>query len=336
MDSGASSETLRLSIIERMQNDIDRLLAPLVRSRTLARADFPDHSNVGDSAIWLGEANYLNARSDCRVAQVRKLRVSGDDINALGDGVLCLHGGGNFGDLWPRHQIFRESLMMRFPGTPIVQLPQSIHFRDSSNIDTAARAIAAHGDVTLLVRDAASLELARAHFACRSELCPDMAFWIGPVARTRKPAIPVLGVLRQDQEARGSWADSSIGRNIVIEDWLGDDRWDLRIAKVRGLLGSAYTFNREKMRRGAYDSLARARFNRGVHQLSRARVIVTDRLHVHIVSLLMGIPHAVLDNSYGKISGFMNAFQTRTPDVHVASSLADAIDWASERTERPV
>jgi len=334
MDTGESSETLRLSIIERLQNDIDRLLAPLVRSRTLALVDFPDYSNVGDSAIWIGEVNFVNARPDCRVAQVRKLHVSDDDVDALGDGVLCLQGGGNFGDLWPRHQVFRESLMMRYPGTPIVQLPQSIFFKDRANIDKAARAIAAHGNVTLLVRDAASLELARANFDCRSELCPDMAFAIGPVTRTREPETAVLGMLRQDQEARGSWSDSPMVRDIIIEDWIGDDRWDLRIAKVRGLLGSAYSLNRERMKRSVNDSLARSRFNRGVRQLSRARVIVTDRLHVHIVSLLMGIPHAVLDNSYGKISGFMNAFETCTADVHVATSLAEAIDWAKERAKQ--
>ena len=38
--------------------------------------------------------------------------------------------------------------------------------------------------------------------------------------------------------------------------------------------------------------------------LSTGGLVVTDRLHAHILSLLLDIPHVLLDNSYGKVAGF--------------------------------
>jgi pyruvyl transferase EpsO len=82
------------------------------------------------------------------------------------------------------------------------------------------------------------------------------------------------------------------------------------------------------------DAAAQQRFRRGVRQLSRARAIVTDRLHVHIVSLLLGRPHAVLDNSYGKVRNFMSAFTGGSELTYLAASLDDGIAGAREQASQ--
>jgi hypothetical protein len=69
-------------------------------------------------------------------------------------------------------------------------------------------------------------------------------------------------------------------------------------------------------------------------QISRGCAIVIDRLHVHISSLLLGRPHAVLDNSYGKVRRFMSAFSDGTDLSYKATSLADGIGWARSRAGR--
>jgi pyruvyl transferase EpsO len=56
-------------------------------------------------------------------------------------------------------------------------------------------------------------------------------------------------------------------------------------------------------------------------------VVITDRLHAHILSLLLGIPHAVLDNSYGKVGRFLAAWTGGAAGVHRASSSEDAERW---------
>ncbi len=54
--------------------------------------------------------------------------------------------------------------------------------------------------------------------------------------------------------------------------------------------------------------MAERRVARGIGVLSRAEFIVSDRLHAHIMSSLLGLPHAALDNNYGKISNFIDSW----------------------------
>jgi pyruvyl transferase EpsO len=58
---------------------------------------------------------------------------------------------------------------------------------------------------------------------------------------------------------------------------------------------------------------------------------VTDRLHAHILSVLLDLPHVVLDNNYGKVSGFMSCWTAGFPGVSTATSLPEALAWAETR-----
>jgi exopolysaccharide biosynthesis predicted pyruvyltransferase EpsI len=62
--------------------------------------------------------------------------------------------------------------------------------------------------------------------------------------------------------------------------------------------------------------------------LSEGRVVVTDRLHGHILCLLLGIPHIVLDNSYGKLRSFDETWTRTSTLTHWAASLDDAVQLA--------
>src|SRR3546814_7617772 len=54
-------ETSR-ACVARLQARLDESLAPLLGDGPVALVDYPDHANVGDSAIWLGETTYLRRR----------------------------------------------------------------------------------------------------------------------------------------------------------------------------------------------------------------------------------------------------------------------------------
>jgi pyruvyl transferase EpsO len=49
--------------------------------------------------------------------------------------------------------------------------------------------------------------------------------------------------------------------------------------------------------------------------------------------LLLGLPHAVLDNSYGKLSRFLDLWTGQAAGVYRASSLEDAERWAASQLE---
>ena len=124
-----------------------------------ALVDFPDHANVGDSAIWLGATTFFRRQHGVAPRYVASIPAFSPAAlrRAHPEGPILIHGGGNFGDLWPRHQAFREHLLETFPDRLVVQLPQSVHYGDARLADRTARVIARHGNVRLLVRDRPSL-----------------------------------------------------------------------------------------------------------------------------------------------------------------------------------
>ncbi|RUV60826.1 exopolysaccharide biosynthesis protein, partial [Mesorhizobium sp. M5C.F.Ca.IN.020.29.1.1] len=313
-------------LIDRLQDMIHDCLKDYVRAdEPLAILDFPDIRNCGDSAIWLGEMAYLKDRYDKRPAYVSRMRdFSAEDLErAVPTGPIFIHGGGNFGDLWITHQDFRERVLEQFPNRRIIQFPQSIHYKSQERRERSARIIGGHKNFVLLVRDEESKAFAEKHFDCEVRLCPDMAFCIGAL-EPEASEFPVLAMLRADLEKAGD-ADRSAYPDIPMEDWITESARQVRIAKAIGAASALLALKPAEVRLRKLDAAAHNRFRRGIRQISRGRAIVTDRLHVHICSLLIGRPHAVLDNSYGKIRRFMAAFSGGSDPFYKATSLHDRI-----------
>lgn len=295
-----------------------------------ALLDFPDHSNIGDSAIWAGERRWLDAHVGRPPDYVCSLRTWRRDVDRFcPEGPLLLHGGGNLGDIWPRQQAFRLDVLETCRHRRIVQLAQSAHFRDRAGIDRMARAVARHGRVTLLLRDAESLALARRHFDCESRLCPDAAHQLGPLAAA-PPRHRVLSVLRQDPERSADRPVALLARHGPVIDW---GRQPLVRTPADRLIERLIAPRRPEsgwlMRRRAamYDRQAAARVARGIRLLSAGATIVSDRLHVHLLAELMGRRHLVLANSYAKTARYIDVWgaSERTLQLEDPAALAEVL-----------
>src|SRR4029077_1635700 len=59
--------------------------------------------------------------------------------------------------------------------------------------------------------------------------------------------------------------------------------------------------------RSLHTRLARRRVQLGLDLVASAPVVVTDRLHAHILCLLAGVPHVLVDTGYGKLRAFVDA-----------------------------
>jgi pyruvyl transferase EpsO len=320
---------------------IDEVLQPLIPDgAACALVEFPDYGNVGDSAIWLGERRWLR-RSGIRTAYGCTIETYDRELLAarVADGVILLQGGGNLGDLWPHHQRFRERVIADFPDRRIVQLPQTITFQDSENLRRARAVFDAHPNLVLLVRDRRSLDLARSEFRATSLLCPDMALVLDNLRRPAQPEVDVLLLARSDKETRGALPG--------IEE-PGVERLDWRCDQASRLVAAARLTTRQTARRGRsvgpawalqawlFDLIAGHRLGRGCRTLSRGRVVITDRLHGHILCLLLGIPHVLLDTRFGKLKAFHETWTQGCALTHWADSpeeaLAKARSMASGRT----
>jgi exopolysaccharide biosynthesis predicted pyruvyltransferase EpsI len=326
----ATDETA--AAVAELSRRAEALLRPHVAAgEACALLDFPNHGNVGDSAIWLGTRALL-ARLGARVAYASDcLTLRADTLRAcVGDGPIFLQGGGNLGDLWPAFQRFREEVVEAFPDRRVVILPQAIHFQDAGHLERARRVFGAHPRLTLMVRDRQSLEIARAQLSLDAVLCPDLAFGLGPLRRAGAPVHDVLLLARRDQEAAAERAARQAhAADVRVADWSSDDwmvgtvRFLTRRALRPRLLGRQWRHVTP-----VYDAFARARLRAGVRLLSRARVVVTDRLHGHVLCVLLGIPHVALDNSYGKVRSLLDTWTGGLPVVSRAESAERAVALA--------
>lgn len=334
MSRGGACVDLVTSLGEEIRSTVDPLIAG---ESSFALVGFPSHSNVGDSAIWLGQLAYLRRRGGRVVYMCDEWSYDPAELSRrLGGGTILIAGGGSFGDVWPDYQRLREDVVERFKDNRIVQLPQTIHFKQRANLERARRAVASHPDFTLLARDRPSLEIASSELGCRSALCPDMAFALGPLTIDGTPADGVLALLRSDEETSGA-RQRLKDRSVERIDWPMQSAVVREGARKLGALVGRYPAAFRHLAKplyGLYGHMARERLNVGRELLSRRRVVVTDRLHGHILCVLLSVPHVCVDTGFGKIGGFAEAWTGGCELFEVVESPEEALTLAESLGSR--
>ncbi|MEJ1935400.1 polysaccharide pyruvyl transferase family protein [Nostoc sp. NIES-2111] len=295
--------------------------------------DPPDHPNVGDSAIFLGEIDFLRRA-------VPTANMLYFDRHSFSDAALpiieradliFLHGGGNFGDIWPSHHRLRMSILSQFPHKRIVQFPQSIHFQDEATLSETARLIEKASQFTLLTRDVYSMQYAEQRFQCRIKLCPDMAFAMKEIRRKRA-IVRYLCLLRTDKEVATNHqavisALSEEEQRYELVDWLSEQntvtkRADKLMRKIyRRSSDAMYLAGHLAFR--ARERYARSRLGVGISLLSRGETVITDRLHGYIISTLLDIPSLVFDSYDGKIFSFHRTWMHDSPKARIMTSIEE-------------
>lgn len=317
-------------LMTQLKQRLSRITSVMPVGRPLVYLDYPVHDNVGDLLIHQGADAFLAGHGyDVRgrfsihdfsrrgrageSAVVLKPSIAGLDRLLLREGcTLALHGGGNFGDLWPEFQSFRETIVQRYPDTPIVILPQSIHFGSARERARAARLFGAHKNLFVFVRDAESLRFVQDDMGGAGDIMPDMAHQLwgsrGLTPDGRESGTLVLR--RRDRESRRAastadaefdWADLN-GRLSTfslraLRKWQTIDN-PLRHAVPNYQLWRIYR-----------DRLIR----RAVDVFRPYRTIDTDRLHGLILGALMSKDVRYGEGTYGKLHRYVQLWLGDTP-----------------------
>jgi exopolysaccharide biosynthesis predicted pyruvyltransferase EpsI len=336
MEQRPSDRALIEQTRDRLVSELHDLLGSTTR---VALIDFPNHTNSGDSAIWQGERAVLDRLglevtyiSDVAGYHASRLR---DRIGS--DGVILCHGGGNFGDYWPRHQNLREAVLKDFPDNRVIQLPQTIGTRDTSNEGRIRDAMSWHKGFTLLCRDTRSLDIATNRLGLDARLVPDGAFGLGPQQRPVPATEDILVLARTDNEQKFDLA--SIGLpGAVVSDWKLPPRARVQRTFLRVSPRLARSWHHRSgvdrittpARERSLNAMAKLVVDEALVQLSHYRVVVTDRLHAHVLCALLDIPHVVLDNDYGKVRGVHDTWLADSVTAHFADSVDEARAMALE------
>ena len=272
-------------------------LAPIVPAGCrVALVDWPKHSNAGDAAIWLGELQ-LARLLGWKVVYVtdihhyRRRRLAAQRAE-----VILMHGGGNIGDFYPQYHQFKVAVLKDNPHLRIVQLPQSLNFSRPATRDEYIQAADEHKDFHLLVREAGSLRVCQ-ELGILAELCTDSAYQL---SATRLPPVTDISVVaRTDIES-----SSNVSSLPFAADW-PERRLDIVTRAVDKIdthkLVWPFGTSVQLAKRGRYRSRSASLVRGAVQLLSRGRVAIVDRLHAHILCIILGIPHVILDSSNGKV-----------------------------------
>lgn len=337
LDDSLFVDGLRTSLIEVTKT----FVAP---DQRVAHVGYPDHWNAGDPAIWLGTQAILNQLGANIVYKCSLHDYDNKIMDQVidNDTVIIISGGGNLGDIWPRHQIFREKIITDFPKNKIVQFPQSVSFQEKENIKRFKSVVKNHDDLHFLIRDKTSLRLFEKMFDVSVTLAPDAAYGLGNFENLELPSYDMIGLIRSDKESSIYDLD---GLSVIQfqEDWIKFKKEDevyinnaRRISKeIRSILSAIklrgdYRVTPEYNRLlDAYDDLALIRLKRGLNILCKGNMVVTDRLHGHILCTLLNISNIILDNNYQKLSSFYNTWSYKSEKTHYAKSVEELFSLIS-------
>ncbi len=324
-------QQIQSNIILTLQAEARKVLDAIIPNDAhIILLDYPNYSNVGDSLIWLGEIAYLKIRGlkvnyVCDTENYNKNNIR-KIINK--NSIILMNGGGNFGTLWEKVHQFRLKVIQDFPSIKIIQLPQTAYFDEEEKIKEIADVIRQHGNYTFLARSKKTYDFANEHLDAELHICPDMAFFIGGISPDLNPKHDRFILSRADLEkfsdALSDKAQFNQNLNYEIADWMNASKYERflhRLEMHSGWLRKIVDPN-NLLLLCLWNHLSRVRMKRGIKLLSSGRVVMTDRLHAHILSILIGKPHVIADNSYGKISDFYQTWTFKNTKSVLVSDLS--------------
>ncbi|WP_438351680.1 polysaccharide pyruvyl transferase family protein [Paenibacillus sp. FA6] len=302
-----------------LKKQLSQILSVIPQGSSIYYIDYPVHSNGGDLLIMKGTEAFFkeyNIRVEARYSVLDfpdKLKISKDHI-------IVLHGGGNFGDLYPVHQKLREKIITDYPHNRVVILPQTIFYTKESEFDRTAEVFNKHKDVHLYVRDTLSHDKASEKFhECSVYLSPDMAHQLWPIMPKSSPDKDLLYFFRTDIEKTKEQEQLELNGRGDYLDWTSlYNRYEKKSINliVRMMRKGSGPLPMQVIWGNYSDYLV----NKAVKRFSGYHNVQTSRLHGHILACLMDKPNTLLDNSYGKNS---NYYYTWTSGIKTAQLVVD-------------
>lgn len=251
----------------------------------------PSHANMGDQAMAYATRKWIHDNYPGRdivelSRETIKLPIP-DIISKMkkvmaDEDIIVFQGGYTTGDKSVNEKAHRK-IVKNFPGTRIVFMPQTVKYVCEKEKEITAEIYNAHGRILFLARDDISYSVVKECFSgIKTAVWPDVvSSLIGKVngdAGVDKVRTGVLVCCRQDSEQKYSTAE---------------------IERLKADLAQYYTvdqidlvFPREKRTADEYEKIIREL----VVTMSRYRVVITDRFHGILYSLLAGTPVCTVDS----------------------------------------
>lgn len=286
--------------------------------KTAYLVGYPFLQNIGDHVLWEGCLKYLNQRFRVITDEAMLKRhgpysnISGEVLDAFlsdlsSEDILFFKGGGYFNDYSGNFLGYACSILERVDQQKVFFLPQSIKFRRHSPLYEKLCSAFSDKQVHIIVREKVTHEIAEKIFpSCSIFLHTDMAFYLYPLELnldSGRNSHGILFNLRNDGEEKRSFADYLVLYNILIPLLKSRTR-----VIVEDLMDLGFPTNHQFS------------LDIAIRRTSSFNLIVTDRLHGHILALLMNKPSILIYNDYHKNRSIYETWLQEVSISQIASS----------------
>lgn len=288
----------------------------------------PHHGNLGDSAIALAELKFLE-KYICKKYQIKEITILEYEkfkrvikIAISRNVLICLQGGGNMGDVWFAEEQQRRDILQEYKNQKIVVFPQTIDYSHTLKGEVERKkSVDIYNNcnkLTLCAREEISYEeMCNLYTKANVILAPDIVLTteISDYAVKKQNKNYILICFRNDKERSLALEDKEKLLEFLFKSGLELKYTDMEIP---GLVdkNERYMIVSNKMQ-----------------EFCSAKLVVTDRLHAMIFSLLTGTPCVVFSNSNHKIKGvykWLSDFEYITFCKNIQDAMEKADEYITE------
>jgi pyruvyl transferase EpsO len=314
LEEYASQEFNRHTCLHTIRQSItDAFKDIFIGKKHVALVDVATYDNYGDAFIWDGEQQliqYFGHEVSYICAQCVGPKINSCEWDGMAnmmknrdDWLILYQGGGNWGTIWQSTHDCRLKLLRAYltAGLTVVSMPQSVYYdlinpRNNTTFVNEQRfweeeAPKLPGKMVVSCRQHDSCDFLAKHFPkLEIRRVPDIAFMIPPIYRPRDPVTDIIFLVRNDKESVAGFEQNLKTINATIGS-VSYEVYDWH--QIEKFLPTHH--------KGSVNTNPSLKTQCAAEFLSSGKIIVTDRLHGSILSLLMGKHHIYIDNNYKKV-----------------------------------
>lgn len=274
-----------------------------------------EHGNYGDFAISEAQNLFLKDNFDAPVIEITEEEISNPltykRIEAMlgPDDILFLQGGGNHGNMYSFHEMYRREIIRKFQKNRIVLFPQTYYFSDDDDgrkqAEISKEIFSSHPDLVLAFRDEMSYSLAKNVYTENKVIfCPDMVLYLcGRFEKKNNPDTDIMILFRAGKEAKFQPEE----KKAVTQ----------KLSEKYKLTHNDHTAT-EKVTAANRYSLLKSQ----VELYAGSDVVLTDKLHGAIFAIITGTPCVMLSTFNHKLREVYKIFE-KTDGYYFADTLEE-------------
>ncbi len=282
----------RKNLIEAFELAYPYYKAKMLHPKTAFLVLTPEHGNIGDHAIAKAERLLLDKLGITYIEitgkKLKALHEAGV-IGVLNGSTIYVNGGGFLGTLWYQggEALLRE-IIRHNPKSRIIAFPNTFYYEDSAwgkkELQKSVEIYNAHNRLTIYARDKQSYEKMKILYR-DVRLMPDIVLSLPPVHANYERS-GCIWCMRRDHEKTISVPNENKLKQIL-----------------RSLFDNDITVTDMVEEYAVSPECRNVEIQKKLDQFSKAKLVVTDRLHAMIFCALSGTPCVVIDSKSPKVRG---------------------------------